>query len=208
MSPDVYRDRLKSEDLPIPLYLNEPFVLEILATLESDFADTTTVQTTNVNEKTTQTEREAGLSIGNFLNILGAKIGWKKAKGKGRIQGESILRDLKHTPASHFASLRQTLRDRNIVHEVFTPGDLIKLDTGRFVEFEAAIWKSCPEAFLSRVSEITELELALELIDERLHKGKLTQDSQDQGNVQRQAKIATLEEAKVLSAAISRDNSQ
>ena len=94
------------------------------------------------------------------------------------------------------------------MHEITTPGDLIRLDTGRFVEFEAAIWKSGPEAFLSSVAEIAELELALDIIDQCLHEGNRMQDSQDLGNVQRQAKIATLEEAKVLSAAITRDNSQ
>lgn len=130
-----------SSDLPVPIYLNQRIVFDLLATLEDGFAQLTTVRTSTAATDVQGTEAGASLGTANVFALLGVTLGGAVEKRAGRTSATELSTEKVHTPTSLFAKLRNLLRERQLLHEVITADDIAGL-SGEFVEFRAVLRKN------------------------------------------------------------------
>jgi len=131
----------KSEDLCIPIYLNQQIVFDQLAILQDGFSSVQDIRTSTLETDSQQIGLSGSITAG-ILNLVGVKFGAGRSKTAGSEQQQDTSRQKIHTPASLFAQLRKALDENGPLYQVITLSDLDNLKSGQFVEFKALLRKN------------------------------------------------------------------
>jgi len=133
---------MAASDLPVPIYLNQRIVFDLLATFEDGFARLTNVRTSTAATDAQGGEAGASLGTGNVFALLGVTLGGSVRKTSDRVQATEMSAEKVHTPTSLFAKLRSILRERDLLHDLTDQERKADLRSGEFVEFRAILRKN------------------------------------------------------------------
>lgn len=87
-----------ARDFPIPIYLNQRLVFDLLAIIEDGFAGLRRVRTSSLDEQVDSTEARASLGTGNPFAFVGVQLGTDAKRGTK--YNEEVTADRVHTPTS------------------------------------------------------------------------------------------------------------
>lgn len=151
--PEQAARKLLASDLPVPIYLNQRIVIDLLATLEDGFSGFTNVETSVSGTATAEAQGRVGLGVSNPFALLGVSLEGSTNSARAAHRSETTERI--HTPVSLFARLRELLKARGLLVVVTESSRVEDIVPGSFVEFRASL----------RVNPIVEaLDGALEVI--------------------------------------------
>jgi len=133
----VRKTMVKSDDLIIPVYLNQRVVFDLVAMLQGGIASVTQVSQTQQESGTAGVGVRSEFGLSNALSsLLRIDFSGKASSTTTRMSGETWSEQRIHTPASLFIALRALLREkRYIVYD----SDGAKLSPGSIVEFSASL---------------------------------------------------------------------
>lgn len=126
-----------SETYPVPLYLQQAYVLDILAMMEDGFAELHDVRTTQSKQDDVTSSLSAGLGVRNVLALLDISLGGGRQRSAGSGEQSERHEQRVHTINSLFAKMRNTLASKKLIH----PLELSSAP-GQFVEFRARLRKN------------------------------------------------------------------
>jgi len=124
---------------PIPLYLNQKFVFDLLAMMEGGLSQIETVRSTASRDAQTEREVTGDVGIRNVFAFLGVSLSGGSAKSQRVGDTSEVLTERVHTPNSLFARLRDQLWEEGIVKR---PKDLEAITSGTFAEFSVSLQKN------------------------------------------------------------------
>jgi hypothetical protein len=150
-----------SQEYPIPLYLNQRYVFDILAVMEDGFSDVQTITSNTNSEKSTATGGEIGLS--NVFNLIGINLAAKGVKAHAEQTNHQVEARKIHTPSSLFTKMRQNLFNANLVRNAI----IAEAEPGSFIELKVKIHKNPMLGLFEAIDSIMGLVVAAESNDQR-----------------------------------------
>lgn len=129
----------KPSDLPVPIYLNQRIVLDLLATIEDGFSHFTNVQTSTSAGAASDQAAKAGLGVSNVFALLGVSIEGSRSKQSSQSRQRNETTERVHTPVSLFARLRSLLQEGGVVLDLGPDSGVDSVMPGTFVEFPASL---------------------------------------------------------------------
>ena len=128
---------VKSDDLIIPVYLNQRIVFDLVAMLQGGIAAVTQVSQVQKLSETTSAEATGTFGLSKALSsLLRIDFSGKVAESSGGESEATSSEERIHTPASMFIHLRALLREQKVlVHE----SKDMKPAAGDIVEFSAIL---------------------------------------------------------------------
>ncbi|GHA72663.1 hypothetical protein SAMN04487941_2454 [Pontibacter akesuensis] len=123
---------------PIPFYLNQKFVFDIIAIAEDGFSSIQTIKSSDTAENSKENRIKGEVGLNNVFAFLGVSIGGDNANK--RVQGNSRELEFQkvHTPNSLFAKMRASLTETGIIRKE----NFMQSSSGEFVEFKAILRKN------------------------------------------------------------------
>lgn len=128
----------KSNPYPIPLYLNEQYVFDILAKMEDGFSYLETVKTARSEQADKSLKYSGEFGIKNALAFIGISLGGEKTGKEQTAGSQEGTKEKVHTPNSLFAKMRERLDDEKVV----VSSNLHTTKPGDFVEFKVVLRKN------------------------------------------------------------------
>lgn len=129
---------MENNKYPIPIYLNQKYVFDILAMIEGGFNQIETIKSTEQEGKSSSLAGNTEIGVKNVFAFLGVSLKASGSKGKTDNQETEITKEKVHTPNSLFARMRESLIEEQLVktdnHLNAKPGD--------FVEFKITLRKN------------------------------------------------------------------
>lgn len=137
------KEVMESQDLCIPIYLNQKIVFDLLAIIEDGFSQLTTIKTSTSEAKSHKTDAGASIGMSNVFALLGVSFKGEKEVEAGTEAQIETSREKVHTPTSLFSKLRSLLKQRHLLKEMPTEeGSIEDLKSGQFMEFQAVLRKN------------------------------------------------------------------
>jgi hypothetical protein len=143
---------------PLPLYLNQKYVFDVLSMMEGGFTQLETVTSRNVQ----QTEQGQGVSgdvgFSNVFGLLSVRLGGGRSKQE-RMEGEqAVSAERVHTPNSLFARMRERLFEESLVRTSFDED----LKAGDFIETIMRLERNPLVATLETLHSLTRMAVIFE----------------------------------------------
>lgn len=135
---DTIVREMTPRDLPIPIYLNQRIVFDLLATFEGGISQLTRVRVSSADSERETIDAKAGLGTGNPFAFLGVSFG--SSKKTDSVYASEYAEERVHTPVSLFARLRERLSQSALIHDL--QGVEAVVVAGDFVEFSATLRKN------------------------------------------------------------------
>ena len=146
--------KFSSEQLMIPVYINEKIVLDMLAIAEDGFSTVSQVNYTEHRES--DSKQNIGAAASTSATILSKLL---KIDVKGEVahegtngESENIVKEKVHTNVSLLSKFRTLLNDSNLLNTDF---DVSKMKIGDFIEVEGELQKNplinCMEIFTDMI---------------------------------------------------------
>jgi hypothetical protein len=192
---------MNSNDLCIPIYLNQQAVFDLLAIFDDGFSRLSTIKT-SVNESMSE-KASAGGSIGasNVFALLGITFSGERTKGKDHTGQREVNQEKVHTPTSLFATLRARLQEQNLLKGLEERKDFDELKNGDFVEFEAVLKKN------PLVDTIEGFKQLVEIADGFQEEGLPTGKSQQRSPKPKNPNLAIMKQMDSILKALSQGGS-
>jgi len=126
-------------DLIVPVYLNQRLVFDLVAMTQNGIATVTQVSQSQESSSSQSGSISSSFGLSEAFSTL-LKIDLSGQKSSASEDGASISssEERVHTPSSLFFSLRQALLEKGVVKKL----DKDEIQSGDFVEFEAALRRS------------------------------------------------------------------
>ncbi|MBF9140543.1 DUF6414 family protein [Hymenobacter properus] len=123
---------------PIPIYLNQKYVFDILAMLEDGFSHFQTLKTVSSTSIETALKSQGEVGLNNVFAFLGIKMSGEA--GKNNKDGNEVASETKkiHTPNSLFGKLISLLEEKNLCKKE----NILQSNTGDFILFKATLRKN------------------------------------------------------------------
>lgn len=133
-------------DYPVPVYLNQAVVFDLLAIMEDGMAQVSTIRTS----ESKKAGADAGIGASNVFALLGVRL-----KGAlENVEGKEVTNERVHTPTSLFAKVRNNLRKAKLVHDLTGPKpNLASVRSGQFLEVEVRLRRNPLIEALEAVNE-------------------------------------------------------
>lgn len=134
---------MKSNNLNIPIYLNQQVVFDLLAILEDGFSKLRAVKSQSADLESKNTEVGGSINSSNLLSFLGVTLSSRLGKSSKNDNTKEVSEERVHTPASLFSKLKMTLEEQSEIKSLSL--ELLHQDeirTGDFVEFEGVLRKN------------------------------------------------------------------
>jgi hypothetical protein len=122
---------------PIPLYLNQKYVFDILAMMEGGLSQLETIKTTQTGQHDFASRHSADIGVKNVFALLGVSLGGERSKKEQTSESQEVTSERVHTPNSLFARMREQLHAENLICT-----RLSDCQPGSFVEFQIRLQKS------------------------------------------------------------------
>ena len=131
----------RSEQLMIPVYINEKIVLDMLAIIEDGFSTVSQVNYTEHNEKTSSQKADIGVSTSATIlsKLLKINIGGELTHSGNNAENKNVSQEKIHTNVSLFSKFRNLLIDEKMLKTDF---DIINMKIGDFIEVEGELQKN------------------------------------------------------------------
>lgn len=124
---------------PIPLYLNQKYVFDLLAMMEGGLSQIETVRSSTSHGEESGRDSGGELGVRNVFALLGVSLSGSSKRFQESGAAEEITRERVHTPNSLFSRVRERLWEEGHVTAVEA---LDALKPGAFVEFSATLTKN------------------------------------------------------------------
>jgi hypothetical protein len=161
----------RSEDLPIPIYLDQRSVFDLLAVLRDGFSVISNVMTSTAASEESAGVVEGSIGISNPFALLGIQFGasGKLNSTKNSADGTQVSTQRVHTPTSLFAQLRMDLHDIGLCADLDQGKNIRDIKHNDFVEFSAVLERSpivnaleAMQALIRVRDEVTAVERKIE----------------------------------------------
>jgi hypothetical protein len=132
-------------DFVYPLYLDVSMLTSFVAALEDGVAYGSDVTRREESRKGSAKEGQAGVGVPILSTLFNLDLRGKITSANDLNSGEEVTMVRRHTEASLFMKLRQTLKEKGYVTQIDTVGDLESLDCKGFntlVEVSGQIYRS------------------------------------------------------------------
>ena len=177
----------RSEQLMIPVYINEKIVLDMLAIIEDGFSAVSQVNYTEHNEKTSSQKADIGVSTSATIlsKLLKINIGGELTHSGNNAENKNVSQEKIHTNVSLFSKFRNLLIDEKMLKTDF---DIINMKIGDFIEVEGELQKN---PLIDCMDKFVEIFRMVEIFSERPELGKKTQakaQKQENNNIVKQIK--------------------
>lgn len=125
-------------NFPIPLYLNQKYVFDILAMIDNGFSHIQTLKTVEslANDTTGKVSGQLGLS--NVFALLGVKLDGEKASSSKNNNQSEVESQKIHTPNSLFAKVLNSLDEKGLINK----DNIVNVNTGEFILFKSTLRKN------------------------------------------------------------------
>ena len=160
MSPD--EREFKARELPIPIYLNQEIVFNLMAVFEDGFTKLSTLKTSSQESETNKSGIGASIGVSNVFALLGVSLSGEKGKEKSGQDQTEVSQEKVHTPTSLFAKCRENLIKNKLLHEDLDLEAFKELRSGDFVEIKAILRKNPIEDTLGWVKAFSEMIVPFE----------------------------------------------
>ena len=132
---------IKSEQLIVPVYINEKIVLDMLAIMEDGFSMVSQVSYSEHKEGSSTQRVEAGVSTSATIlsKLLKINMSGELAHTGTSDQSENVSREKVHTNVSLLSKFRRFLVEENFLKSDF---DVKKIQIGDFIEVEGELQKN------------------------------------------------------------------
>ena len=145
-------------NLPIPVYLNQQIVFDLLAIKDDGFSMIRTVKTSSSETNSEDKSIEGGIGINNVFALLGVQFSAQKGQGKHESEVAETEQEKIYTPNSLFAKLRQLLNEGDTIVSLESERGIADIQVGQFVEFNAVLAKAPMISVLENFLELMKLE--------------------------------------------------
>jgi hypothetical protein len=122
---------LDGNPYPLPLYLNQKYVFDVLSMMERGFSQLETVTTRRAEEQDKGTRFSGDVGFGNVFGLLNVTLGGGRTRQERVEGGEEVASERVHTPNSLFARMRERLFEEGLVGRSLEEGTPA---AGAFVE--------------------------------------------------------------------------
>ena len=146
-----------SNDLCLPIYLNQQVVFDMLAVLDDGFSTLSTIRTAASESDNRTSGLGASIGASNVFALLGVTFSGNRNTEKSSQDQTEVSREKIHTPTSLFAKLRISLREHGLIQDVSAGTDVIDLCSGQIIEFKAILRKNPLEETLERLNQLIEM---------------------------------------------------
>jgi hypothetical protein len=100
---------------PLPLYLNQKYVFDVLSMMEGGFTQLETVTERDAGTAERSHEMKGGVGFSNVFGLLNVSLGGGRAQKTGSEQSREVAAERVHTPNSLFARMRERLYEEGLV---------------------------------------------------------------------------------------------
>lgn len=123
---------------PIPLYLNQKYVFDILAMIEDGFSQIQSLKTFEDNSTSSSNKIRGEVGLSNVFAFLGVKL-QGETESNSKDNNQSAIETQKvHTPNSLFAKMLNNLDKRGLIKKE----NILNTTTGDFVIFKSTLRKN------------------------------------------------------------------
>ena len=129
---------MNDNNYPIPLYLNQRTVFDILAMMEGGLSQFESVQTTESVGQQQASRISGDVGVRNVFAFLGVSFGGEKSGGSTATSAQQVSKEKIYTPNALFAKMRERLFAENKIVDKLTSD----LAPGMFVEFKTSLSKN------------------------------------------------------------------
>lgn len=126
------------EQYPISIYLNEKYVLDVMAMMENGFSRLQTVKISTSQHEDQNAGLGAQLGVKAVLGLFDLSLGGDHRKNQGSGESTEVAAEKVHTLGSLFAKIRGRLIEQGLVKTAITED----LAAGMFVELRASLRKN------------------------------------------------------------------
>lgn len=126
------------EQYPIPIYLNEKYVLDIMAMMEDGFSRLQTVKISSSQHEDQNNGLGAQLGVKAALGLFDLSLGGDRHKNQGSGESTEVAVEKVHTIGSLFAKMRGRLTEQGLVKTAVTDD----IAAGMFVELRVSLRKN------------------------------------------------------------------
>jgi hypothetical protein len=130
---------VSSNRYPLPLYLNQKYVFDVLSMMEKGFTQLETVTSRSAEQRETGGEATGGVGFSNVFGLLNVSFGGSRVRKDQTQDQHEVSTQRVHTPNSLFARMRERLFQENLVRETLSGEGL---SPGDFVEITARLEKN------------------------------------------------------------------
>lgn len=125
-------------NFPIPIYLNQKYVFDILAMIEDGFTQIQTLKTVTSSNSEFLQKAQGEVGLSNVFSFLGIKMSGEV--GKQNKDGNEVSAEIQkvHTPNSLFGKLQTILDNKGLIKK----DSLQSSATGDFILFKATLRKN------------------------------------------------------------------
>ena len=123
---------------PLPLYLNQKYVFDLLAMMEEGFSQLQNVKTTEADHADTSRRYSGDLGVKNVFAFLGISLGGERASKNERAGTHEVTAERVYTPNALFTRMREWLYEDVAIVRSQVP----QAKPGDFVEFKVTLQKN------------------------------------------------------------------
>jgi hypothetical protein len=124
--PDIdqeHGDTRPDNPYPLPLYLNQKYVFDVLSMMERGFTQLETVTERRKDEEETGSRLSGGVGFSNVFGLLNVSFGAGRARRERSEGDEEVSSERVHTPNSLFARMRERLYEERLVQSNLASGE-------------------------------------------------------------------------------------
>lgn len=143
---------------PLPLYLNQKYVFDVLSMMEGGFTQLETVTERDAGTAERSHEVKGGVGFSNVFGLLNVSLGGGRAQKSGSEQSREVAAERVHTPNSLFARMRERLYEEGLVGTILDAN----APPGRFVELTLRLEKNPLLEGLESLESVMKLALVFD----------------------------------------------
>lgn len=125
-------------NFPIPLYLNQKYVFDLLAMLEDGFSQIQTLKTLESSSTSSSDNIKGEIGLSNVFAFLGVKLKGETGSSSKDNNQSAIETQKVHTPNSLFAKMIKALDNKELIKKE----NILSTKTGEFVLFKSTLRKN------------------------------------------------------------------
>lgn len=100
---------------PLPLYLNQKYVFDVLSMMEGGFTQLEAVTERDAGTNERSRDIKGGVGFSNVFGLLSVSLGGGRAQRTGSEQSREVATERVHTPNSLFARMRERLYEEGLI---------------------------------------------------------------------------------------------
>jgi hypothetical protein len=138
MSQPEQPDEPLADRYPLPLYLNQKYVFDVLSMMEGGFTQLENITERDAGQSEKSREVKGGIGFSNVFGLLNVSLGGARSGKSASEQSREVATQRVHTPNSLFARMRERLYEERLVNTTLDA----QARPGRFIELTLRLEKN------------------------------------------------------------------